>query len=141
MIINIKVHDEEDLVEEDASYSLGWIEIVDRAKEISFFKDKLCMIFITTTFLMEHIKELEKQKNLKLEWVGEDYGAFFNLSINKNQLRLEDKNFSVYVDFQEFKIALLDSVRQFMKHCLEINPNIENESAFIDLQTVAQKLE
>ncbi|MBD2501665.1 hypothetical protein [Anabaena azotica] len=121
MIINIKLDNEENLIGDNASYSLGWIEIVDRAKEIYFFKDKLCMIFITITFLLEHIKTLETQKHLKLEWVGEDYGAVFNLSINSNQLCIEDKNISIFLNFQEFKMAVLESVRQFLKYCLEIN--------------------
>ena len=141
MKINLKVDKEEDLLEENASYSLGWIEIVDRAKEISLFKDNLCMVFLTTGFLIEHIKQLETKKAIKLEWVGEDYGAVFNLSIINRRLCIEDTSFSIYLNYQDFKTALIESIRDFLKHCLVLNPNIQYESAFIDLQTAVRELE
>lgn len=140
MQITLKVFQEEDLLDENASYSLGWIEIVDKAKEISFFKDKLCMIFLTTSGLIDDIQRLESKKVREVRWVGEDHGSVFILSVNNTDLCIKDDNAKIFLNLQNFKSSLFEGVNSFLEYCSVINSEIQKESAFIDLKVSLQEL-
>ena len=53
---------QEDLLEEDASLSLGWLSITENGVEVSFFKKRLCMIFLTLGSLLEIISKVKPKK-------------------------------------------------------------------------------
>jgi hypothetical protein len=140
MEINFKLFRQEDLLEGNASYSLGWIEILDGAKEINLFKDNFCMVFITGSCLADYIQHLAEKKVKKIRWVGEDHGGTFILSVENSELCIQDEDSKILLDFQRFQSSLIEGINSFLEYCLQVNPNINEESAFIDLQASFQAL-
>jgi hypothetical protein len=140
MEINFKLFRQEDLLENNASYSLGWIEILDGAKEINLFKGNLCMIFTTVSCLADYIQDLAEKKVSRTRWVGEDNGSIFVLSIENGELCIQDEDSKILLNFQKFKLSLIEGIDSFLKYCSKVNRNIHRESAFMDLQTSFQAL-
>jgi len=133
MKVDIFIHNENDIYEVDASISLGWFEITSEETVIYFFKQRLCMVFLTLNRLMEYLRNAA-QRNKDFQWVGEDNGYFYRLNLKKDRLEISFEEFVINVDFEKFKRAIIKSVDSFLEITRSKNVSIINESAYIDLQ-------
>ena len=124
---------QQDLLEEDASFSLGWFEASVEGFTGCFFREGYCMVFLTLGTLVEHLNELSKTSEGKARWVGEDHGAVVEMIRKKDVLELTVPEVTVRISFSQFREAVLKKAKDFVKQCLKINSSIQNESAFEDL--------
>jgi len=139
MKVDIYVFRQEDLLEEDASLSLGWLSFKDKGVEISLFREGMCMIFITLTSLLEAIKKLEDKGEKKIKWVGEDNGAVIQFFLEKDNLWMSIGDFSFILRFKDFKKEIVDAIYKFKNDCVSKNESIAKESAFKDLDLIIKK--
>ena len=123
----------------DASLSIGWITLSAKDVEISFFRERGCMIFLNLTTLLEIVKDLNPGR--VSEWIGEDNGSIVRISLVKNELCFESGLVRLFVPLGEFKRTVKHDLTNFLKKCVSINRDIERESAFIDLVTTVDKFE
>ncbi len=134
-MIEFRVHAkrQQDLLEEDASLSLGWFELSVKGFTGCFFREGYCMIFLTLEALIGHLNNLSATQKGKERWVGEDHGAVIEMIRRQDVLELAISETVVHVPFSQFKEAVLKMAKDFAEQCLKTNPSIENESAFEDL--------
>ncbi len=134
-MITFKVHmkQQEDLLEEDASLSLGWFELSMKGANVEFFRDGYCLVFLTLDSLIEHLYALEGKKNSEKRWVGEDHGTVVKLSREKVMLSMATPEGKIFLPFDQFKDAVVQESKDFVNSCLKANPSIKDESAFQDL--------
>ncbi|MCL1624349.1 hypothetical protein M2R47_08895 [Moraxella sp. Tifton1] len=68
--------------QDDNLFRLGYLKVTEGSKEIYFFKDKICMIFLTLDSLAEFL--FSKSKHCR--WVGEDSGMVYSIKKHKDNL-------------------------------------------------------
>ena len=141
MKLEIFVFRDEDLIEEDASLSLGWFSFKEKGMEISFFKEGLCMVFLTLTSLLEIMQKVEMKKGEALKWVGEDNGAIAQIYLKDKNLWMSMGDSYFVHPFTVFKKAVLSSINNFLIDCMTKNKSIVNESAFKDLELTYKEFE
>jgi len=134
-MIAFKIHlkDQQDLLEEDASISLGWFEVATKGLNGHLFRNGYCMVFLTLGTLLEHMNNLDKASNSKVEWIGEDHGTIVEIVRKNDMLKLTTSEIIIQVPFNEFKDAIVKETKDFINQCERINPSIISESAFDDL--------
>lgn len=135
MSIVIHIDNENDLYEEDASLCSGWFSYKEKGIEVSFFKEGLCMIFLTLTSLLENLKEIDSGKQI-VRWVGEDNGAVVSIFFRDDSLQFSVNNLFITCPYKEFKSKLLTVINVFLTDCSDKNKTINNESAFRDLKSI-----
>jgi hypothetical protein len=140
-MIAFKIHvkQQEDLLEEDASLSLGWFELSMKGANIELFRDGYCLVFITLDSLIEQLNALEGKKNSEKRWVGEDHGTVIKLSRDKIMLSMATSEGKICLPFEQFKDAVLQESKNFVDSCIKANPSINTESAFQDLLHSVEK--
>lgn len=136
----IKIQEELQLYEEDASLSLGWFEIIEKDFSILLFEKRHCMVFITLTSFIEAIEVLSGKAKGETRLVGEDNGKVFKLVKTGNDIELVGKRLSLKLNFSSFKSSILDTLSNFLIHCETVNKGIVQESAYIDLQSSYKQL-
>ena len=134
-MITFKVHmkQQEDLLEEDASLSLGWFELSMKGANVEFFRDGYCLVFLTLDSLIEQLNALEDNKNSEKRWVGEDHGTVIKLSRDKIMLSMATPEGKIFLPFDQFRDAVVQESKVFVDSCLKANSSIKDESAFQDL--------
>lgn len=134
--IHLKRH--EDLLEEDASLSLGWFEIIVKGFSGHLFRDRYCMVFLSLGTLIEHLATLSEAPGRKERWVGEDHGTFAEMVHKKGILRLTVSEATIEIPFDQFQKTVLEEAKSFIVKCKTTNPSIRDESAFEDLVNLVQ---
>lgn len=124
------------LIQEDASLSLGWIEIETDSYSIPLFEERLCMLFLTLCDLMEFLSS----NKLDFDWVSVDGGDIYSLLKIKDLLVIRNESIKFEVDYGAFLKALIDTSNNTIEHILKINPSINKESAFIDFKNCLKDL-
>jgi len=127
---------EQDLLEKDASVTLGWMEFFFDGLTISVFKEKQCMVVLTVTTLLEY---LSQQSAHKFDWVGEDGGDTLTLKKKNNTLTISNKVVTVEVGFSEFKALVVGASKKLLERLKRDNPMVSLESAFIDFESALRK--
>jgi hypothetical protein len=137
MEFNIHFENEGDLLSDDASLSIGWISVDYGEIQLSLFKKRGCLIFLTLCTLLENMEAISHKK--KIDWVGEDNGSSIRLSLSDSNLCIGSKEVRTLVPLEEFKMALKIAVDVFLEKCISSNTDIQGESAFQDLKMVAAR--
>jgi hypothetical protein len=134
-MIAFKIHlkEQQDLLEEDASLSLGWFEVSTKGFNGHFFRDGYCMVFLTLGTLLDQMNKFTEASKGKELWIGEDHGAVVEMARKKDVLELTTSEITMQVPFDEFKEAIVKETNDFIDQCENINPSILSESAFNDL--------
>ena len=136
----IQIQQPKNLLEEDASFSLGWFEFSVKGFTGCFFRDKYCMVLLTLGNLIEHLDALRRAQKAQERWVGEDHGATIQMTREKDVLELCVAEVVIHVPYQPFKTAVLNTAKTFMDECINLNPSIQQESAFEGLTNVFRAL-
>lgn len=134
-MIAFKIHlkEQQDLLEEDASLSLGWFEVSTKGSNVHLFRNGYCMVFLTLATLLDHMNKMAKASNSKEEWIGEDHGTVVKMARKEDMLELLTSEIIIQLPFNEFRNAIVKETKDFINKCENINPSILNESAFDDL--------
>jgi hypothetical protein len=123
-----------DLLENDATLSLGWFELRSGEMTLSLFNRRLCMVFISLTDLLHWLHSKDLATGGVFNWVGCDNGAAFSLRFSKDLLEIACSSFRCLVDFQQFKMAVSAGAISLLEGSRERNPQIVAESAYVDLK-------
>lgn len=121
-------------------YSLGWFEIKHREMNISFFKENRCMVFLSLQTLYQHINSLENNHSQKINWIGEDNGLGFILSINKKKLYFENDKFKADVNLKKLKKSISKEIIRTIIKMEDINPNIVYKKLYFSLHDISKFL-
>lgn len=122
-------------------YSLGWFEIKHREMRVSFFKENLCMVFLSLETLYRHISDLENNQLKKTNWIGEDNGLSFILSIKKKNLIFENDKFLFRVNKKKFKKALSKEIVRTIIKMEQLNPNIVYKKLYYSMLDMSKYLD
>jgi len=121
-------------------YSLGWFEFETKEMRINFFKDDLCMVFLTLDKFIEHIFYLEKNTSEKVLWIGEDNGKTFTMSIKNNKICISDNSFKVSFNKKKFKKAISKGLAKFITKMQKHYPDIVYNKLFYTLTDYQKEL-
>lgn len=123
---------------DEASYSLGWIEIKSRAFEVAFFKDKYCMVIITYTQLIGHLTNM-KETPCEFDWSGIGYGASISVRAEQNKIFFSNKEFIFTADLNSFIKTIQKCSDEFINSMIKENSLIQNDNGFQDLILATKK--
>lgn len=126
----------EQLVEEDASLSLGWIEIQTENYNYSLFEQKLCILIITLCDLLEFLSS----NKVNYDWIGVDGGDIYLLTKKKSVLVIQKEDITFQIDYDAFVNAIIDTTNSTIQHLSQVNSAVKGESAFIDLLNCLESL-
>ena len=129
-IMHFHWQSDQDLLEKDASLALGWLEFVFNQLTVCFFKQRLCMTFLTVTSLIDFLTEGATNKEFR--WVGEDGGDVYFLTRRASLLTVNHGQAELTVEYELFKYAVYEACKDIEEHAQQLNPSIKSESAFID---------
>lgn len=135
MEFKVRLDKELELYEEDASLSLGWFNLKEKELEVSFFSTGYCMVFITLSSLLDLLYNMSGKNKSESKWIGDDNGVVFNLKKKGETIELSGNSISLSLEYDAFKNAVFIEATRLIDHCKNVNKNIGNESAFIDLES------
>jgi hypothetical protein len=106
METTISLLDEQDMHSEDAYLALGYLTFQSKGVNISFFSDRYCMVFLTSTSLLAQCCELLSGKLKRFELVADGYGACLQLEKIKDSILISNADISVTVKASMFFSSL-----------------------------------
>nr|WP_181718209.1 hypothetical protein [Psychrobacter sp.]QJS05088.1 hypothetical protein [Psychrobacter sp.] len=126
----------EQLLQEDASLSLGWIEIKTQNKDFLLFEKKLCMLFLTLSDLLEFLSN----DNRNFNWVGVDGSDIYSLTKYREILIIQKEGEKFILDYTSFRESIIKTSTNLINYLLKNNLRVKEESAFIDLSNCLENL-
>ena len=126
----------EQLLQEDASLSLGWIEIKTQNKDFLLFEKNLCMLFLTLSDLLEFLSN----NNRSFNWVGVDGSDIYSLTKYREILIIQKEGEKLILDYTSFRESIIKTSTNLINYLLKNNSRVKEESAFIDLSNCLENL-
>lgn len=129
------VLDVDELKTENASFSLGYFEFSTLDFKVSFFEERQCMVFITLSSLLDFLSN-ELKNGMSYKWVGDGNGTTILVKVaDKKRIEFLLDRFSLYVNIDDFAIAVIEYLNSFLTNCINVNPEILNESGYRTLKS------
>ncbi len=125
----------QDLLEKDASLSLGWLEIISTEQRIMLFSEKLCMLLPTVEGMIRFLVNAKKGHGI-FQWVGEDGADIYPVEIRKQTIKIN----GVVFDLIAFKKALCQACDALNNYLQNHNPHARSEGFYLDYEQIFNKL-
>ncbi len=129
----------EELKSEGAGWIAGHFEVGEIDCTICLFKDRHCMLMLTLKELLDYLLVIDRYEGKRIGWMGMDNGKSIALKKQKGIFSIEGEYFNAQFHFKDFRTAVLNESNRFVNHCKIVNPLIEMEGAFIDLNYILSK--